>query len=789
MLKYIPDIKFLSHLFSSPFLLVLILSIPAWAQWSLVKNLPPRITIRAAAFVSDNTLLFKADSAQMIKTTDFGQNWSYNPSQTGFFAKTMHFFTPLIGIAAGDLGYFYKSSDGGLTWSAQTIASGISFTEMKTLNDSTYVLFSAGSSQFYKTTNAGINWTSASLPAAFTEKHKVSLLSINNILYVNGSNVYRTSNSGASWSFITFAGSITPLGIHFLSPSLALIYSSQGRVYTSADSGRSWFFKSFAPHDITHSLFFNQNQGIFLTASGHLYKTFNSAASFDSVRLPETAGAASILFSRSMDRIGFATHNWQIYISSNQGSLWHEHIAAMRLVINAVDCSNNSNSFITVGDYGRMYSIQNLTATVVFSSTNQHLRAIARGGGTRGIVVGDSGTILHRFPSATIWSVAHIPYRANLKGAAYNHAEASGYAVGERGIVLFSDNAGQNWSLRRADIFSRNLNAVTMKDRSSAIAVGDSGIVIKTTNEGLTWEQTTLGTGKNFLAISGNNDNVLVTGADGTIYRSTNFGTSWYPSMINTTADIVSVNHFSGPSAVTATKTGHLYVTSNNGQSWNYESTFSNKEITGLSFFNYYTGAVTTRDGFVLFRNSIIPVELLSFQIQEQDGKIIVNWSTATETNNLGFEVQKSRDRDTWQSVGFVRGNGTSTVPAEYSYTDNYPEEGLSYYRLVQKDFDGTNKIFADKEIYIAGGFSLAQNYPNPFNPTTQISYSIPADMNVELKVFNSLGSEVFTVPYGIQPKGTHRITLDAEKLPSGVYFYTIKTPIRTFTRKMMVIK
>jgi len=85
--------------------------------------------------------------------------------------------------------------------------------------------------------------------------------------------------------------------------------------------------------------------------------------------------------------------------------------------------------------------------------------------------------------------------------------------------------------------------------------------------------------------------------------------------------------------------------------------------------------------------------------------------------------------------------------------------------------------------------FELGQNYPNPFNPTTQISYSVPQQSHVTLKVFNVLGMEVATLFSGIQDAGEHGATFDATKFSSGVYFYRLQAGNLSITKKMVFMK
>ncbi len=192
----------------------------------------------------------------------------------------------------------------------------------------------------------------------------------------------------------------------------------------------------------------------------------------------------------------------------------------------------------------------------------------------------------------------------------------------------------------------------------------------------------------------------------------------------------------------------------------------------------------------VELNQGVVPVELSSFSANVNGTDIILTWSTATETNNNGFEVQKKSGKE-FITIGFVRGNGTTTEVQNYSFTDSKLSAGSYSYRLKQVDFDGTfeysNVINVD--LTAPTVFALEQNYPNPFNPSTIISYSIPQSSFVTLKVYDIIGNEVATLVNQTQSAGKYDIRFDASSLSNGVYLYSIKTDNFTSTKKMLLMK
>jgi hypothetical protein len=187
-----------------------------------------------------------------------------------------------------------------------------------------------------------------------------------------------------------------------------------------------------------------------------------------------------------------------------------------------------------------------------------------------------------------------------------------------------------------------------------------------------------------------------------------------------------------------------------------------------------------------------VPVELTSFAANVNDnGDVILNWTTASELNNQMFEIERRSEEGQYLMIGYVNGHGTTTETQEYSYVDNTVETGTYFYRLKQIDFLGTYEYSDAIEVEVNGplAFNLEQNYPNPFNPSTNIKYNIPESGIVKLAIYNTLGEEVAVLVDGMVEAGFHEITFDASSLPSGAYFYRLQSDNLNQVKKMLLMK
>ena len=193
-----------------------------------------------------------------------------------------------------------------------------------------------------------------------------------------------------------------------------------------------------------------------------------------------------------------------------------------------------------------------------------------------------------------------------------------------------------------------------------------------------------------------------------------------------------------------------------------------------------------------------IPVELVSFTANVVGMDVVLNWITATEINNRGFEIEKKVIGNrlsvisNWEKIGFVAGYGTTAESKSYLFIDKNIIEGKFLYRLKQIDFDGSFKYYNFSESVEVGApanYELAQNFPNPFNPTTRIKYAVQVDGFVNLSIYNILGEKVADVVNEIQKAGVYEITFDASSLSSGMYIYIIKVNNFEDVKKMLIMK
>jgi len=196
-----------------------------------------------------------------------------------------------------------------------------------------------------------------------------------------------------------------------------------------------------------------------------------------------------------------------------------------------------------------------------------------------------------------------------------------------------------------------------------------------------------------------------------------------------------------------------------------------------------------------------VPVELVSFTAAAHGSAITLTWSTASETNNRGFEIQRKQSgyhNTGWLAVGFVSGAGSTAEPQNYRFSDDLGNfTGAVYYRLKQIDYDGKSSLSNESSVLLESAYKqyiIVQNYPNPFNPSTTIRFAIPVMAEVTVMITDILGREASVFRMGELSPGGHELQWDASAFAAGIYYLRVKavtseSVLQSETKKIVYLK
>jgi photosystem II stability/assembly factor-like uncharacterized protein len=720
----------------------LLKSTDAGATWQhITSGLPSssyfsRIKIRPN---HPNELLAALGSAGLFRSTNYGVNWTTLLS--GRCDDVVFSPTGDTAFAIGSGITLRRSIDGGITFT--TFGSGIVFGErnhfdlcLTSPNVMYASVYQSSEVRLYKSTNFGTNWSQLTTTANFQDLDGQAwydlYVRVNprnpNKAYVGTIDVFRTTD-GVNFTNITngYAGGYVHVDQHFLffHPTLenTFFFCNDGGIWKTTDNGTN---------------FTNLNQNLTLT---QFYRI--AASPFTPSRL--LGGTQD-----NGTQQTYSALNWAAAYGGDGGEVCFNHFDA--------------NYILGETQVGGLFRTSNGGSSWVSA--------------TGGISMGENAAwvapiIEHPTTSGTFFVARQRVYKSTNNGASWS--AISGNVNGSnavREMAISKSNPSILYATTGASIFLSTDGGATFTNKTSGLP----GRTITSVNVHPTDENIAI------LTFSGFSTNK--------VYKTTNMGTSWVSihgnlpdSPVNDgfiyTYDALNPNTY-----FVATDIG-VFLTQNDGTNWvELPNNLPNTVIIHLDYShsNQMMRAGTHGRGvYEAFIDLTIPVELSSFTAETGVNSVVLNWSTATETNNSGFEVESKLKNQEWTKIAFIPGKGTTTEIQNYSYTDDYsllPYEGTVLYRLKQIDYDGSfeyseqiavNLTFTPSEYYVS------QNYPNPFNPSTTIKYALPVESLVRINIYNALGEIIEELVSKAQSSGNYEVTWNAQNYSSGIYYYSFE--------------
>ncbi|HSD62897.1 MAG TPA: C25 family cysteine peptidase, partial [Ignavibacteriaceae bacterium] len=431
--------------------------------------------------------------------------------------------------------------------------------------------------------------------------------------------------------------------------------------------------------------------------------------------------------------------------------------------------------------------------TKISNDTIPGLRTVCFTTTEAGFVGGYNNLLLKTIDGGLSWTAKSIALRSsyvsNIRFWDANHGVAVNYPV----TLFVTTDGGDNWFFAQG--IKQTVEDVCFADENTLYMVGGDEMVSKSVNGGQYWDHIYSGTpfsklvGVDFYTP----DYGIAGGENGKIIITTDGGLTWSASQAGSTGLMHGINIMDEGKAFAAGTPEQVYKSTDGGATWISDFEGANTvELYEMIFNESRIGFICGSDGkFLVNHDYAIPVELTGFTAGAEGNSILLNWVTATETNNAGFDILRSTDGSKWEKIGFVEGAGTKSTNTNYSFKDQELKTGSYFYRLKQIDYDGSFK-YSDKvnaKIYSPDKYSLEQNYPNPFNPVTTIRFTIPKEVMVSLTVYNIVGEKVRELKNEIMKPGYYQVDFDAAKIASGIYFYRLQAGDFISTKKMNLLK
>ena len=751
--------------------------------WTELNPKVPRVDYIGVDFINPDTGWAVGLWGAVIKTTNAGQSWKTIPTPTAEILLKVHSYNGQVVMVVGHNGTILRSSDGGESFSLLT---GITTQELwgiKMLND-TLGWICGRNNTLLKTTDAGLSWQAV----------------------VTGYNYHY-------WQF------------DFLTEDYFMIACSQGRVLKTTNGGQS--FTEYQAGSTQDLYTIDIIDSLHIAAAGNYGKNvYSSDGGINWVENTQLTSSSVNWVQFINIEIGFAAveSSWSLYKTTDRGQSWslagfykvgewqfellNENIGygvgAGLKVTKTEDGFNTGYNLFLNKNWSDVFFINEMKGFFASASLGEKLYKTEDGGITYEIIENSpewNYDILF-LDSLTGFSGSSTIYKTTDGGENWYSTNGAGqatkiffinpligWAVGGSNIYKTTDG-GENWFVQITQP-SNSFTSIHFVDSLYGWATILGSRPYKTTDGGINWiQQTSLNIWESDDVYFVDSLNGFIIDTPSKLYRTLDGGDSW---MLQLNSQYV-IRNFSWINSIHGFIMGDgVFETSDGGNTWDEILEIRNVGLRKFHAPLNYLGYSVGNQGLIYkyADSSYIPVEIVSFTGFYEKEKIMLSWVTASEINNNGFEIQKSKDKEIWQTIGFVNGSGSSTEFNNYNYIDNTTLYETNYYRLKQIDYDGTYKYSQIIEISLfLSNFQLYQNFPNPFNPNTTIKYIVSQRSFVRISLYDIRGEKVADLINEEKQPGIHSIEFTNRNLSSGIYLYRMITSYGyNSTKKLIILK
>ncbi len=784
-------------------------------QWTTQNPYPTANNTYRGFATNPNHFMAVSDQGEAILTFDGGANWDIIPIGGDGIYRSVFFIDDNTGWAVGSfMERLHKTTDGGLTWTHQPNAPDTTKYDVYFANANTgwaigYYGFVA------KTTNGGDLWFSQSFSSINSNTMYGVAGSGDQIIYVVGNNdsVLKSTDGGNTWVQLTVNFGVTiDLRDVYVKPGTngmeVLIAGENNRIAKSTDGGNTWLIHNPGGTEDLWAIDLNSSGiGLSVGTSGIIHRTSDNGDTWSQIISPTDETLYSVNFAN--DDVVYANgRRGNVYKSTDAGITWERQgYMFTDVTLNDVSFANSSVGYVVGTNYaakttdgGNTFSNLNITFTdkiyEVIAVTQDVAFASAK-----------LGAVLRTTNGGTDWDLLTTGLPTNTDVLAIDFVnENTGYAAGSDGIVIKTTDGGNTWTNKNITTSSLLWDMDFVSETTGWI-VGTGEKIFRTTDGGDNWTEQFSGGGLGTYGVAFvDENNGVASGTSGNTYYTVDGGNTWNVPIVGPDRTVWGIDMVETPTgtlAMTACASGYVFKSTDGGRNWSEGPRQTINTSSDIDLVNGAFGWIVGNYGLVVnyYDEQYVPVELASFTSIVNNNNVTLNWKTASEVSNAGFEVERFDEESAgWNKIGFVEGSGTSTEIHNYNFNDRELQTGVYNYRLKQIDLNGTFKYYnlnETVEIGMPTNFALYQNYPNPFNPTTKISFVIPADvetlratsLQTRLVVFDLLGREVATILNNPMLAGKYEIEFDASDLPSGIYFYSLSFSNYSDTKKMVLIK
>uniref|UniRef100_A0A832G270 T9SS type A sorting domain-containing protein n=1 Tax=Ignavibacterium album TaxID=591197 RepID=A0A832G270_9BACT len=528
-------------------------------EW-LAQNSNSSVTLKSVKFLNQNTGFICGEQGTILKTTDGGNNWIQLFSGTNQSLNSLSFINLNKGIVVGEGGTILVTTDGGNSWFSTGFDNTQKFKSVYLVND-TLVFITALNAKLYKSTDGGFTWVDKS-PNVDPDVYK-----FNSVFFIN---------SQVGW---LGAGDD---------------YNGSGLIFSTTDSGENWLTKSFSGFKSIN------NQKIHIESYDDSY------------------GVRDVFFKDSLNGYAVAGTGggWarSILVTTNGGTSWHYKYATIEEYGLLSVYVTNSGVGLATGFNGSIFRTEdngNLWKQILSGGVNyggeEKIESIYFVNNNIGFACGSRNSfniygelILKSTDAGKTWLTNRYNYSSyNKINSIFFLNENLGWAGGDEGILITS-NGGSSWINSTTSLF--DVKSIQFVNESTGW-LSSENIIAKSTDGGLNWIPKSAPGGASIFFIDLNTG--WVVGDNGSIRKSTDGGENWVTKNSGTTTDLKSVKFFNLNLGVSVGNNGVILLSTDSGESWIQRNAGVSDNLKSVTFKDANSFWIVGENGKILFTEDL----------------------------------------------------------------------------------------------------------------------------------------------------------------------------------------
>lgn len=643
---------------------MLLLTTDSWSQtWTRMQSWG--LDFESIVWISETDGVAVGEHL-IIRTGDGGLTWNEVLLKVDARLLDVAFLSDGNGVAVGEKGTIYTSSDFGNTWIKRNSGTQNNLTSVAKTS-ATQLVAVGQNGEILQSFNSGATWTKAS---------SGTNLNLNDITFVNENTAFvaaangrilKSFDKGSTWQSVPIAGNKDLFGVAFSSDMIGYTVGENGTYLKTIDGGETWTELVINTGRTLRKVAISPVDIRIVVAIGDtatVVRTGNSGTTFTYPNLgaTNTRGVKNIAFKPNLALASAVGQDGYLLNSTNSGASWSQKFAGIRNNFTSVDFKSLNTGFIA-GEKGAFFVTTNGATTVISRPIPEAIpiQTLDFWNTSFGYASATEGKVFRTGNSGSAWVPVSLPVNRRLAGF-YLFAPSVVYAVGNSGYITRSSDSGATWDQSIKSNTTKNLKDITFFNFVVGFAIGDNG-QISWSAGGNEWETLPSVTTENLNAlVKLDTTSAIVVGNAGTILKTNDQAKTWRVIESGTVKNLNSIDFFGENVGFIAGDEGQALVTLDGGETWIQSETGTLRNFSGVSAGTDSKAYFVGEDGSIITYNCIPPIGSLG-EISGNSQSCISNETYAiSEIPSPGSEI-------IWRVDGgeIISGQGTNQIEVKWT--------------------------------------------------------------------------------------------------------------------------